>query len=933
MKTSLFSCTGALLLIIYTFYMWLCDLCRFIAYFTSLSLPLDGFLSGAFLLILILFLLAKSFPKLKELLPKREARGRLHFFMMAALLILLFAFYLLKGAFPDISEDVTKYHILLQEPKLRDMTGSDLFPGSFQGFGFPLPDRLFYPFRSLLGYRAGTILNLICLMLIFVQSEHILYRLTTGLIRHISPILSFLAVCQYDLLLQVSTYMVELSSLVLILEALYILLCFIPSLSSDGETSAAEKGLSRAQLFPISAYFTFLCGMIFAAKMTNIIYAAPLILIYVFDIRKQVTPRLFILCFLIGLLPVSIYLIHNYSMTGNPVFPYYNTIFDSPYFPDIDFKDERWGGKGLVEKLLWPFLLISDPGYAKSELPAPYTLGLLSAWVATGLFILGLLIKAFKRLIRGSGEVNKSLTSGSLPMETLPRPKMVIVSKSLTSGSLPSFARLLFFVVCCSLMWSFSTGHSRYYMAGSLSLMLLGIIATDGMGRLFSGYEASTLLRLKSLAYHGLALFLMLLMLPGPYISAKKAILSSDWTGTMPIADRTTWKQYLLPLETGEPASRKEALAGLYKDNWGKAGRDKNFTAVPYDEYSEGKNVRPDSFVLFGYSSMPAVLYDPDIPIISWKYITEYPDDAEFSTYCDMMEGLLTEHTAATIIESYKGTYPDLAAIYEQRFDIDALLPLKNDIYNDRDLYIAYLKGLPEDICDLEMTAPLPLISRELKEIGYLSGDKKELSLSITVCGPSSYPWGNITKGHKIEIFIEGDDEPVLLKSIIIGPEEKSRELKLDVSGLSGLLYGRISPADPTDEPVRDAFSEAIDTALDIDPEPTCAAWVKTDLYGHQCIGGSWYQLNEDGTARSGWIDEGGQRFYGDEDHVGRLSVGWRSIDGKWYYFYDNGAMATGWLEYNGNTYYLYEDGSMAEGTAKIDGIIYSFDESGALLS
>ena len=54
-------------------------------------------------------------------------------------------------------------------------------------------------------------------------------------------------------------------------------------------------------------------------------------------------------------------------------------------------------------------------------------------------------------------------------------------------------------------------------------------------------------------------------------------------------------------------------------------------------------------------------------------------------------------------------------------------------------------------------------------------------------------------------------------------------------------------------------------------------------------------------------------------------SVGWKCIDGKWYYFGQDGYMKTGWIKYDVKSYYLNSDGSMAHDTT-IDGLAVGSD-------
>ena len=43
--------------------------------------------------------------------------------------------------------------------------------------------------------------------------------------------------------------------------------------------------------------------------------------------------------------------------------------------------------------------------------------------------------------------------------------------------------------------------------------------------------------------------------------------------------------------------------------------------------------------------------------------------------------------------------------------------------------------------------------------------------------------------------------------------------------------------------------------------------------------------------------------------------IGWKFVDGAWYYMDENGIMKTGWVNVNGHWYYLYSNGKMASNT------------------
>ena len=125
---------------------------------------------------------------------------------------------------------------------------------------------------------------------------------------------------------------------------------------------------------------------------------------------------------------------------------------------------------------------------------------------------------------------------------------------------------------------------------------------------------------------------------------------------------------------------------------------------------------------------------------------------------------------------------------------------------------------------------------------------------------------------------------------------------------------------------------------------------------------GIWYFKDPDGTIVKGaWREYDKNRYYLNND--GKMAVGWKKLDGSWYYFqswggvypyypHADGKMATGWkliddvyyyfddqgamyrnrfFEYDKNTYYVDADGKMASGFEQIDGIWYYFRSWGGM--
>ena len=121
------------------------------------------------------------------------------------------------------------------------------------------------------------------------------------------------------------------------------------------------------------------------------------------DIKNiKIYDYLLLICtFVISMLP---YMIDAVVQTGSPVFPYYNAIFKSEYFQEINWLDDRYGPKNLIQFLLWPIYILIEPKKA-------YEVGNTDLMFAIGYIISFILIiyEIIYKKIMKKQEINKKL--------------------------------------------------------------------------------------------------------------------------------------------------------------------------------------------------------------------------------------------------------------------------------------------------------------------------------------------------------------------------------------------------------------------------------------------------------------------------------------------------------------------------------------------
>lgn len=104
--------------------------------------------------------------------------------------------------------------------------------------------------------------------------------------------------------------------------------------------------------------------------------------------------------------------------------------------------------------------------------------------------------------------------------------------------------------------------------------------------------------------------------------------------------------------------------------------------------------------------------------------------------------------------------------------------------------------------------------------------------------------------------------------------------------------------------------------------------------YGWKTVKGNRYYFQEDGKAKTGWMEDRGKWYFFDV-YSGILYRNIMLIDtgtGKIYIFDKTGKRYDGWCDYKENRYYIDEDGSAHIGWKKIEGHWYYFHRKTAAM-
>lgn len=337
----------------------------------------------------------------------------------------------------DTSYDTANYHFSNQFPQFINYIRDDVGIGHFQIWSQKLGDRCFYLFQKTFGYRFGTIFNVIITIVIFIQLSKICHMLLkkyikTGVIVDLlSAIISLASVVCQEVAMQWDCYYVDLLPIPLALELIFMIYIY--------EYSNWELYL-----------FALICGLSITIKLTSVTFVGPLVLVYIIQNRKQIRFSSIIKCTVIGIFTDVVYLLFNWICTSNPVFPYCNSIFKSPYYYEKGFKDSRWGPQSFKEILEWPFHFVFNHNERISEIPMidiyRYKISLVLIVSATLVVIVSSVICMIKKTARRRDEAT-----------------------TFVSG-------LFLWFWASSYLWAFTTGYGRYYLINEIMMPILAVV-------------------------------------------------------------------------------------------------------------------------------------------------------------------------------------------------------------------------------------------------------------------------------------------------------------------------------------------------------------------------------------------------------------------------------------------------------------------------
>ena len=132
----------------------------------------------------------------------------------------------------------------------------------------------------------------------------------------------------------------------------------LASMQTEGSTTTVMLGLalliqqSRMSTPRNLLIAAVLFGLLLGIKISNLWFALPLAVWCLWQWRERLRWKIIPFALLLSVFVAGSSYVYSYVLTGNPVLPLFNRIFDSSYFSSTDMFDKRWQS-GFNWQIVW----------------------------------------------------------------------------------------------------------------------------------------------------------------------------------------------------------------------------------------------------------------------------------------------------------------------------------------------------------------------------------------------------------------------------------------------------------------------------------------------------------------------------------------------------------------------------------------------------
>jgi len=286
---------------------------------------------------------------------------KLPWLLICAVSVFALVFVYRRGV--DANFDLQNYHYFFGYSLVHWRFDTDIAPAGLHSFFNPLPCALSYLLLSSLSFpkyawiiAALQLSSLPILVLICIEIDREFGNETPSLEGLLALCLSLTAPLWWS---ELGTTFFDSTTSPLVLLALFFGLRGV-SKASRAQPAGTPFALAGCAM-------GFACGL----KLTNVVFAVGLlsaVAVVLFPLRTRIAVRcvfIFVLGLAVGFAPTSWWNVFLFLRWGSPLFPLYNSIFRSPYYDAINFRDPLWRFHSLWDFVR--FLLAATIGTGKTS--------------------------------------------------------------------------------------------------------------------------------------------------------------------------------------------------------------------------------------------------------------------------------------------------------------------------------------------------------------------------------------------------------------------------------------------------------------------------------------------------------------------------------------------------------------------------------------